>query len=92
NVRDSDATLILNEGALDGGTAATQVYAEKHKRPCLVVALDQKPETEPVINWLKQHGVQVLNVAGPREEKCPGINGRAYIFLKALLSRAGIVD
>ncbi|MES9886058.1 MAG: putative molybdenum carrier protein [Candidatus Sedimenticola sp. 6PFRAG1] len=81
NVRDSDATLILNEGALDGGTAVTQVYAEKHKRLCLVVALDQSPDLEIVKSWLEGNRVRVLNIAGPREEKRPGITGRAYTFL-----------
>ncbi|OOZ35969.1 putative molybdenum carrier protein [Solemya velesiana gill symbiont] len=86
NVRDSDATLILNEGAFEGGTAVTQVYAEKHKRPCLVVALDQKHDHAPVRKWLADNRIKVLNVAGPREEKRPGIHQRAWDFLRILFS------
>ena len=40
NVADSDATLIVNLGELDGGTLATQVFAEKSGKPCLVVQAD----------------------------------------------------
>ncbi|MET0081382.1 MAG: putative molybdenum carrier protein [Sedimenticola sp.] len=86
NVRDTDATLILNEGALEGGTAVTKVYAEQHGRPCLVIALDQPRDMDAVDAWLTENRVEVLNVAGPREEKCPGIHARASEFLRALLS------
>ncbi|MET0103312.1 MAG: putative molybdenum carrier protein [Sedimenticola sp.] len=86
NVRDSDATLILNEGILEGGTAVTKVYAEEHARPCLVIALDQSHDMDAVDAWLTGNRVEVLNVAGPREEKCPGIHARASEFLRALLT------
>ena len=41
NVKDSDGTLVLNIGRLAGGTKKTVEYAEKHRKPCLVVQLDQ---------------------------------------------------
>ena len=25
------------------------------------------------LDWLKVHNIRVLNIAGPRESKCPGI-------------------
>jgi hypothetical protein len=37
NVRDADATLILNRGPLAGGTAYTVRMAEKQAKSCLVV-------------------------------------------------------
>jgi len=43
NVRDSDATLILNLGPLEGGTALTTELAKQHKKPCLIVRLDATP-------------------------------------------------
>ena len=76
NVVDSDATLIVNLGELDGGTLATQVFAEKSGKPCLVVQADPGISEEmgdSVIAWLRQHNVKILNVAGPRESKRPGI-------------------
>jgi len=76
NVADSDATLIVNLGELDGGTLATQVFAEKSGKPCLVVQADpgiSEGMVNSVIAWLRQHDVKILNVAGPRESKRPGI-------------------
>ena len=76
NVADSDATLIVNLGELDGGTLATQVFAEKSSKPCLVVQADPGISEEmgdSVLAWWRQHDVKILNVAGPRESKRPGI-------------------
>ena len=76
NVVDSDATLIVNLGELDGGTLATQVFAEKSGKPCLVVQADHgisEGMVDSVIAWLRQHDVKILNVAGPRESKRPGV-------------------
>lgn len=76
NVVDSDATLIVNLGELDGGTLATQLFAEKSGKPFLVVQADSgisEKMVDSVIAWLLQHDVKILNVAGPRESKRPGI-------------------
>ncbi|WP_457665119.1 putative molybdenum carrier protein [Thiolapillus sp.] len=85
NVRDSDATLILNCGELTGGTAYTLRVAEKLGRPVLVQDMDHGEDTAQVHAWLATHRVHVLNVAGPRENKCPGIYDKARRFLSSLL-------
>ncbi len=85
NARDSDATLVLNCGRLSGGTAYTVKVARELGRPCLVVSLDEATELSPVLDWLEQNQVHVLNVAGPRESKCPGIHEKARAFLEQLL-------
>lgn len=43
NVKDSDGTLIVNIGVLDGGTLATQAFAQKLKRPYFLAQLDTPP-------------------------------------------------
>jgi predicted Rossmann fold nucleotide-binding protein DprA/Smf involved in DNA uptake len=48
NVRDSDGTLILTRGALDGGTALTEKCASKLGRACLVIDLDEAPAPEVI--------------------------------------------
>ncbi|MDB5871546.1 MAG: hypothetical protein JWQ07_988 [Ramlibacter sp.] len=76
NVRDSDATLIINIGPLGGGTLLTKSFAEKMTKPCLVVQLDEAagPEAADVIaQWLQENRFQTLNLAGPSEEKRPMI-------------------
>ncbi|MDR1276037.1 MAG: putative molybdenum carrier protein [Candidatus Accumulibacter sp.] len=87
NVIDSDATLIVNLGDLDGGSLATQVYAGKSGKPCLVVPVDSGVSEETVaqiIAWLRQHKVKTLNIAGPRESKRPGIHRSTFELLKAV--------
>lgn len=89
NVEESDATLILNVGELDGGTLETQRIAERLGKPILVIALDAAIEDrhEQIVRaaaWLRENDVQTLNVAGPRESKRPGIHHMAYAFLQLL--------
>ena len=85
NVRDADATLILTFGALDGGTELTARVAQRLHKPCVVVSLRGYPEMAPVreLFYLRAGGI-VLNIAGPRESRSPGIYGRSYAFLAAL--------
>ncbi len=85
NVRDSDATMILNTGPLEGGTALTAEFARGHGRPCLVVDMDRDADIESVANWLKENDVCTLNVAGPRASKGPDIYSISYEFLKKLI-------
>lgn len=89
NVQDSDATLIVNLGELDGGTLATRVFAEKLGKPCLIVQVDSGVSgniVEMVINWLNLHQVKTLNVAGPRESKRPGMHQHTIELLTAVES------
>jgi hypothetical protein len=80
NVIDSDATLILYEGRLKGGTLLTRRICTRLDKPHLVVRIDHH---EPLIarRWLAGQRPQTLNVAGPRESTCPGISHRAMDFL-----------
>ena len=88
NVEDADGTLILNLGGLEGGTALTADHARQVGKPCLVVALEEGIEPAAFRDWLEEHRIAVLNVAGPRESKRPGVYEAAYCCLEALL-RAG---
>jgi len=85
NVRDSDGTLILNRCELNGGTAYTVRVADELGKPFLVVNLEESPDMKEVVTWIRRHDIRVLNVAGPRENKCPGIYLEATKFLTALL-------
>lgn len=87
NVRESDGTLILNMGMLSGGTGLTFELAAMHGKPCIVVQLDF-PDREPgqVVSWIRENRIRVLNVAGPRESKMPGVlYTQACRYLRELL-------
>ncbi len=85
NVRDSDATLILYRGALTGGSARTAEHAARLGRPLLALNLDAAPDPVAAADWVRRHGVRVLNCAGPRESGAPGIYVEARAWLVALL-------
>jgi len=87
NARDSDGTLVLTWGSPTEGTAFTVDMARKHNKPVLVVDLEGKDSTlKQVDAWIRENRICTLNVAGPRETKCPGIYQDASAFLEALLS------
>jgi hypothetical protein len=81
NVRDSDGTLILMRGVVEGGTALTEKCAGKLGRPCLLVNLAEGAAPELISDWLREDRICVLNVAGPRESGCLGIYREALDFL-----------
>lgn len=86
NVRDSDATLIINSGPLDGGTLRTvRLAQERHRKPLLIVQLGMRVRARKFRAWLKVNRVRTLNVAGPRESKRVGIYGKAKVLLIGLL-------
>jgi hypothetical protein len=72
NVRDSDATLIFCSGEPASGTALTAQAARLYDKPLLIVDPLSFQPTE-VRDWLIEHRVERLNVAGPRESEAPGI-------------------
>jgi hypothetical protein len=85
NVHDADATLIVTLGVLDSGSRLTARIARRAGKPCLVVQLDAADALERARAWLEEVKPQVLNVAGPRGSKQPGIYGRTYAFVSRLL-------
>jgi len=86
NVLDSDATLILCRGPVSGGTELTLRLARQYGKPSRVVDLAADPQPEEVCDWLQEHRVEVLNVAGPRESLSPGIAADAREFLLRVLA------
>ncbi len=82
NVRDSDGTLVLTRGQPTEGTAFTIEVATRLGRPCLVLDLAEQPNPSVVHDWANAQGIKILNVAGPRESKCPGIYAQAAAFLR----------
>ncbi len=84
NVRDADATLIIAQGKLTGGTALTRRLARSMKKPCLVTNPAEAISAATVRAWLNEHRVEVLNVAGPRASNDPHI----YALARQLLSNA----
>ena len=88
NVRDSDGTLILYDTALEGGTLLTLELAKQLEKSHRVIQLKETDRlVSPLIEWILDNQIRVLNVAGPRESNSPGIYNRAHDFLLILFSR-----
>ncbi|WP_164104660.1 putative molybdenum carrier protein [Candidatus Laterigemmans baculatus] len=86
NVIDSDATLILHDGQLRGGTLLTKRIAARLGKPTLAVRLDDPRGVETIRRWLTQTRPTVLNVAGPRGSSNPGIAERTEELLLRVLT------
>jgi hypothetical protein len=89
NVRDSDATLWFGSTNTAGAKATLKAVAAMSK-PGMEVYPDGMTTPTHVAAWLdaKPH-IKVLNVAGNRESKAPGIGARVERFLSALFRRLG---
>lgn len=88
NVVDADATLVLCQGALMGGTLLTVQLAGAQGKPCLVIDLRRCWALREVQVWLDACAVRTLNVGGPRQSGAPGIYALASEFLRATLGAA----
>lgn len=86
NVRDSDGTVIFTlHGTLTGGTLLTWEYAQQHGKPVLVLVAGQTPAPAKALReFLRQHHIHVLNVAGPRASFAPKIGE----FVEQVLAEA----
>jgi predicted Rossmann fold nucleotide-binding protein DprA/Smf involved in DNA uptake len=81
NVLESDGTLIINMGLLKSGTALTAKIVREYNKPLLIIQLDQDYEPGAVSQWINENQIEILNIAGPRESKVPGIYEKAKELL-----------
>ena len=100
NVVDSDATLIFSHGPLEGGSLKTAEYAEKHGRPWLhinVGSCTRQKAIQDIADWLAgKHPTDagtvppkdcVLNIAGSRASKAPGLDRQVMICMVDVISK-----
>jgi Circularly permutated YpsA SLOG family len=89
NIQDSDGTVILFSGTLSGGTLLTQKLCMREKKP--FIALDAQAMTklraaDTVAQFVEEHIIEVLNVAGPRLSGWPQGYTFALRVIGAVLS------
>ena len=80
NARDSDGTVVLTLAReVTGGSLRTIEFAKKHKRPWIHISRSGDFSPSVTLQGLvKDHDIGILNVAGSRESKEPGIWKCAY--------------
>jgi hypothetical protein len=89
NVADSDGTVILHGGTLEGGTLQTRLFCSELGKPCLVIDrehTDVAGAAAAIAEFVSGHGIRRLNVAGPRASKQPRIYDWAYAVITQLLA------
>ncbi|HPA20373.1 MAG TPA: putative molybdenum carrier protein [Verrucomicrobiae bacterium] len=88
NVRDSDGTVVLTLGELaTGGSRKTIEIARRLRKPCLHISRDGGDDARALLrDFIARHGIRVLNVAGSRESKEPGIGAWVEEMLAKALS------
>lgn len=91
NVIDSEGTLIISLGPLTRGSELTHKTAILHDRPCLHIdlsTLNTLQAVKTVRSWIVRHGIEILNIAGPRASENPEIYDVAAKTLKVVLGKA----
>lgn len=92
NVLDSDGTVVFSIGPLlAGGSKKTVELARKHGKPCLhVSAQGGGAKAQELLRiFIRQHGIKVLNVAGPRASNEPDIGAFVVETLRLALLEPG---
>ncbi len=87
NVLEADATVIFTEDIPTGGTAVTLEFVKMYKKQYLTIDLKKVREDEAITilrKWLHVSRPEVLNIAGPRESKSPGIYVKVYRMLNSV--------
>lgn len=86
NIREGDATLILKVGKLTPGTKQTVICARKMGKEYKRADPYRNHTIPKIVQWICENDIEVLNVAGPRETKRPGIQDRSTQFLVDILT------
>ncbi len=85
NVAVADGTVIFFATVIGGGTALTRDCCQELGKPHCLVDSDRVPMGEAVRcvrGFISEHGIAVLNVAGPRASGCPSV----YEYVKAVMT------
>ena len=101
NVKDSDGTIRLASNFDSRGEVCTLRAIQDYKKPHFDVDLSRLSDLtgvasptdligQQVVEWLDEHDIEVLNVAGNAEQTSPGTHARATEFLTELFQRMGL--
>jgi hypothetical protein len=74
NVLESDGTLIIYFGTLRGGTHFAAEQCKLERKPLLVIdaeTTEPSGAAEAAEKFVRDHGIVILNVAGPRTSEEP---------------------
>ena len=85
NVRDSDGTVVFSIArVLTGGSELTAELACRSGKPCLHLSRERDGDAAArrLLEFLAEHEIKVLNVAGPRQSQEPEVGRFAIAILE----------
>ena len=91
NIDHSDGTLIVVPSwplpsRIKDGTNLTINYAQEQDKPFFIINLaEQSSVINDVQQWVREHNIEKLNIAGPRESNSPGIYEQSRDLFRELL-------
>ncbi|HVS27557.1 MAG TPA: putative molybdenum carrier protein [Burkholderiales bacterium] len=88
NVIDSDGTVIINFGELQGGTEQTLLFCVERAKPHELINAEKVSASKAarlIRAFVTKHRVKTLNIAGPRHSKEARAYGYAYSALQLFL-------
>jgi Circularly permutated YpsA SLOG family len=91
NVKDSDATAIIYFSELRGGTEYTLACCKQLQRPHTLInaaEISANDAADAISEFAREHKIDILNVAGPRQSEWPAGYDYAYQALERLLAAA----
>lgn len=92
NILHSDGTLVLHGGQPEGGTALTIKLAKKLAKPLLAIDFFGTPHlnhdwvVQQALDWIENHSIFILNIAGPRLSSSPHLTTIVRPFLENLVA------
>lgn len=92
NVEESDATIRMASNFESPGEVCTKNAILKYNKPYLDIDINNPPPVETVVKFIKDNNIQVLNVAGNRESKSPGIGEFVKDYMLRVLNEICIQD
>ncbi len=90
NVKESDVTLVFAYDVYSYGTQLTIAQCKKQGKPVLVTWLgdySSDVHDDKIIEFLNKHQPKIINVAGNRESKHPGICKMTYDIMRCVLKK-----
>jgi hypothetical protein len=81
NVKNSDGTVIIYPRKLAGGTEQTVRFCMEQQRPHQLIdasKLSAEHAANLIGDFLRDHKIDILNIAGPRQSEWP--EGYAYTY------------
>jgi hypothetical protein len=80
NIMDSDGTAIFGN-IWEAGTALTSKLCKEHGKPVII-----NPTVYELLNFILDHQIETLNVAGNRESRNPGLQERVQKVVSQALA------